>query len=251
MLQLATPPARPRSALLASVGIHVLACSAFGLGPLLVFPEAPGWRGEVRAYTQPDLSFLREGRTVDLRGRRTGPRPVRAPGRPALPAVRRDGPAPAPAAPAFQPGPILPELPTPPDEAPLDGFGGPDGDGEPAGDAPWTGGDGGRDGYDGGPIDVRGGGEVPPDVVLPVPLRTPSPGYSDAARIARAAGTVVLSATIAADGSVVDVTVENDPSPLLARLAVDAVSRWRYVPARIGTRPVAVILRVKLTFRLV
>jgi len=219
MLQLATPPGRPRSALLASVGIHLMACSAFGLGPLLLFPDAPGWRGEVWAVTQPDLSFLREGRTVDLRGR--------------------------------APGPILPDLPTPPDEAPLGGFGGPDGVGEPAGEPPGTGGDGGDGGYGDGPIDVRGGGEVPPDVVLPVPLRTPSPGYSDAARIARATGTVVLSATIAADGSVVDVTVENDPSPLLARLAVAAVSRWRYVPARIGTRPVAVILRVKLTFRLV
>ncbi len=100
-----------------------------------------------------------------------------------------------------------------------------------------------------GPIDVRGGG-LPPDIVLPVPLETPSPGYSDAARIARATGAVVLSATISADGSVVDVTVESGANPLLARIAVDTVSRWLYVPARIGSRRVAVILRVRLTFRL-
>ena len=94
------------------------------------------------------------------------------------------------------------------------------------------------------------GGTLPPDLVLPVPLETPAPGYSEAARIVRATGVVVLSATIASDGGVVDVEVENAAHPLLARLAVEAVSRWRYVPARVGARPAAVILRVTLTFRL-
>ena len=107
------------------------------------------------------------------------------------------------------------------------------------------------DGTGGGdaPYDVRGGA-LPPDLVLPVPIETPAPVYSEAARIVRATGVVVLSATIASDGSVVDVVVENDAHPLLERLAVEAVSRWRYTPARVGTHPVSVVLRVTLTFRL-
>ena len=91
---------------------------------------------------------------------------------------------------------------------------------------------------------------MPPDIVLPVPLETPTPRYPDTARIARMEGAVVLSATIAADGRVVDVEIERSMGPFLDRAALEAVSRWRYVPARIGSTPVAVILRVTLTFRL-
>ena len=92
-----------------------------------------------------------------------------------------------------------------------------------------------------GPIDVRGGGHRP-DIVLPVPLDTPSPRYPDPARILRMEGAVVLSATIDASGRVVDVAIEKGVGPFLDRAAIEAVSRWRYVPARIGARPVAVIL---------
>lgn len=249
MLQLTTPPDRPRPALLASIGLHVMAASAFGFGPLLAFPEAPGWRGEVWAVTQPVLAVPHEARPVDLRGPAPVSRPVRPSGSRSLPAALPAGGPPAHAGPVLQPGLIPADLPAVPDVAAYDdpGF-----DGwveDPTGTGP-GGGTGGDDPGGGVPIDIRTGG-VPPDIVLPVPLRTPSPGYSDTARIARATGAVILSATIAADGSVVDVTVENDAHPLLSRLAVDAVSRWRYVPARIGPRPVAVILRVTLTFRLV
>ncbi len=100
-----------------------------------------------------------------------------------------------------------------------------------------------------GPYDVRDGA-LPADLVLPVPLETPAPRYPDIARIVRKEGAVVLSATIAADGKVVDIEVEKGMGPLLDQAAIDAVSRWRYVPARIGERRVAVILRVTVTFRL-
>ena len=246
MLQLATPPDRPRPALLASIGIHAMAVSAFGLGPLLAFPGAPGWRGEVWAVTQPDLSSLRETRTVDLRDRVPTPRAARGSGSRGLPASRPAGQPVRPAVPVLQPRSIQDDLPPAPDF-------------EPPGDPGVTGGlddgaatepgDGPDDRTGGGPIDVRDG-DLPPDIVLPVPLETPSPGYSDAARIARATGEVVLSATISADGSVVDVTVEGGANPLLARIAVDGGSKWLYVPARIGSRRVAVVLRVTLTFRL-
>lgn len=248
MLQLATPPARPRPAVLASVGLHLAAVSAFAFGPLLAFPELPGWRGEVWTVTQPDLSVLRDVRRVDLRDRT--PRPARERAGGGLPAESRGAGGHRPTREVTQPGPIPEDLPStlPSESAGDSGVDGGVDDGTPA--EPGSGfGDGFGDGDGDGPIDVRGGA-VPPDIVLPVPLETPMPAYGDVARLARAEGAVVLSATIDSDGRVVDVSVEGAANPLLVRSAVEAVSRWRYVPARIGARPVAVILRVTLTFRL-
>lgn len=245
MLQLATPPDRPRPALLASLGVHLLAFSAMGFGPLLAFPEAPGWEGAVWVVTQPVTPVTRETTPVDLRDREPS-RPETAPGGGGLPAAPREGARRA--APTFQPGAPREGLPEYSGDEPLGEPGYPGGveDGSPAGPGPGRGGPGPGDG---GPIDIRGG--EPPDLVLPAPLDTPSPRYPDTARIARAAGVVVLSATISADGRVVDVAVESSANPLLERSAVEAVSRWRYRPATVGGHPVAVILRVTLTFRLV
>ena len=246
MLQLATPPEHPRPALLASIGIHALAASAFGFVPLLAFPIAPGWQGEVWVVTQPDLSLLREVKTVDLRGPVPQERAPRGPASGRLPAARREGPPAEPSAPTVQPTSILAELPSPPELEPPGDFGIRGGVDDTTGSEP-GGGIGGGD--PDGPIDVRGGG-LPPDIVLPVPLETPSPRYPDPARIARMEGAVILSATIAADGRVFDIEIEKSMGPFLDRAAIDAVTRWRYVPARIGSTPVAVILRVTLTFRL-
>lgn len=245
MLQLATNPDRPRPALLASLGLHVVAFSAMGLGPLLAFPEAPGWQGAVWVVTQPDLSVFRERTAVDL-GPHERPRGATPSSGGGLPTAGSG--AARPAAPTYQPGLVPEGLPELTGEEPVGDPGvpggvedGPAGRGEPGIPGGVPGGD--------GPVDLRGG--EPPDLVLPVALDTPAPRYTDAARIARAAGAVVVSATIAADGRVVDVVVESSASPLLERPAVEAVSRWRYRPASVGGHPVSVILRVTLTFRLV
>lgn len=246
MLQLAAPPERPRPALLASIGLHALAASAFGFGPMLALPDAPGWRGAVWAVTQPVLSVPRDATPVDLRERPAPRREGGDRGNGGLPAAPRGATADVAPSPALAPRLVPDELP-PASDAEPDEPGFPGGLEDGAGVAPGTGGDGAPG--DDGPIDARDGA-LPEGVVLPVPLETPAPRYSDTARIARATGPVVLTATIAADGRVVDVVVEASPSPLLTRLALEAVSRWTYRPARVGTRPVAVLLRVTLTFRL-
>lgn len=246
MLQLVTPPEHPRPALLASIGFHALAASAFGFVPLLAFPVAPLWQGEVWVVTQPDLSFLRDVKIVDLRSPDRQDRNPRGPAGGGLPAARPEGPPAAPSSPTVQPTSILAELPPAPDFEPAGDPGIDGGIDEPTGSPP---GGGGENGAPVRPIDVRDGG-LPPDIVLPVPLETPSPRYPDTARIARMEGAVILSATIASDGRVVDVEIEKSMGPFLDRAATEAVSRWRYVPARIGSTPVAVILRVTLTFRL-
>lgn len=247
MLQLATPPERHQPALLASIGIHALAASAFGFAPLLAFPMAPGWQGEVWVVTQPVLTIPGEVKPVVLREPETQGRDSAGGGGPRRPAAA--GPHVERAKATVQPDSILENLPPAPafepeDDSAVVGIPGgiDEGQGTQPGEDPPT-------GPGVGPIDIRGGGHRP-DIVLPVPLDTPSPRYPDPARILRMEGAVVLSATIDASGRVVDVEIEKGVGPFLDRAALEVVSRWRYVPARIGARPVAVILRVTLTFRL-
>ena len=59
--------------------------------------------------------------------------------------------------------------------------------------------------------------------------RTP-PVYPEIARQMHIAGNVLLTVSIAADGSVSDVKVERG-HPLLIDAAVDAVRKWKYVSA--------------------
>jgi len=87
-------------------------------------------------------------------------------------------------------------------------------------------------------------------VTPPVAIETGAPAYPELARRAHMEGVVVLEAIIGADGSVRDVRVVRGVSPLLDPAALEAVKRWRYRPASIDGRHVAVYLKVVLTFSL-
>lgn len=76
-----------------------------------------------------------------------------------------------------------------------------------------------------------------------------TPQYPPEAGRARIEGTVVLLATIGADGSVKDVRVESG-LPILARAAIDAVRQWRYKPYMIDGEPVEVDSRITINFTL-
>ena len=64
--------------------------------------------------------------------------------------------------------------------------------------------------------------------------RTP-PVYPEIARQMHIVGSVLLTISIAADGSVSDVKVERG-HPILVDAAVDAVRKWKYVSAPRGTQ---------------
>lgn len=75
------------------------------------------------------------------------------------------------------------------------------------------------------------------------------PKYPKAARDAQLQGTVRLSATIAKDGKVKDVTVlEGDPT--LAAAAAEAVQRWRYEPYSLNDAVVEVPTVIAVNFTL-
>jgi TonB family protein len=76
-----------------------------------------------------------------------------------------------------------------------------------------------------------------------------APSYPPAARSDHVEGDVTLRATIGANGKVIHVEALAGP-PALVAAAVDAVSRWRYKPARLGGQPVETQEDVTIEFRL-
>lgn len=92
---------------------------------------------------------------------------------------------------------------------------------------------------------VRVGGKVRP----PRLLRRVEPAYPPVAQQAGIEGTVVLEATLRADGRVEQLTVLGG-HPLLVEAAQQAVAQWVYQPTYLNERPVPVLLRVTLEFRL-
>ncbi len=87
------------------------------------------------------------------------------------------------------------------------------------------------------------------DMTKPVRLSGVQPTYTRAALRAGIEGTVILEATIDRDGRVIDIrVVKNLPLGLTER-AIEAVPTWRFEPATLGGRPVAVYYHLSIHFR--
>ncbi len=119
------------------------------------------------------------------------------------------------------------------------------------------------------PLPLPAGEEPPPEEPAATPSAPPPPGppleepveppallskvdptYPETARRAGAEGTVVLDATIGADGKVLRVDVVRGLPFGLTEAASAAVSRWRYRPARGRTGPIVSRKQVRIDFRL-
>jgi TonB family protein len=93
---------------------------------------------------------------------------------------------------------------------------------------------------------IRVGGDVkPPDKIF-----SPSPQYTEIARKARITGVVIVEAIIDKEGNVTNVKVLKGLPMGLDQAAVDAVKRWRFEPATLNGKPVAVIYNLTINFQL-
>jgi periplasmic protein TonB len=82
-------------------------------------------------------------------------------------------------------------------------------------------------------------------------LDNPAPAYPSASRRLREQGRVLLLVDVAADGLPLQVNLATSSgSRRLDEAALDAVRRWRFVPARKGTNPVAAQVLVPIVFGL-
>ena len=98
----------------------------------------------------------------------------------------------------------------------------------------------------GNPAYARVGGSVK----APRPLYAPDPEYSEEGRKIKQQGTVVLWVVVGADGRVRDVRVQRSLGFGLDEKALEAVRTWKFQPATVDDRPVAVQINVEVRFRL-
>lgn len=82
----------------------------------------------------------------------------------------------------------------------------------------------------------------------PVPIRTVAPKYPEQLREAGVSGIVVLRVVVDEHGNVTDPTVEKSTNPAFNQPAIDAVSKWRFKPAKQGGKPVSAKVALPIKF---
>ncbi len=237
------PAPRRRPMFAVSAVTHAALAAALVVPPLLAMPAAPELDGVVKIAHLPRLASdapIRETVVLLRRGNL---------GRASAPSARATEARPAASQRITQPsgiGSVLPDPTGEEPELPFEEWGersGPAHHG--SGRADGAGGDGGPDCEGCSIVSATARGVTPP-----VAIETVAPSYPELARRAHVEGVVLLEAIIGTDGSVRDVRVLGSAHPLLDPAALEAVRRWRYSAARVGTRPVAVFLQVVVTFSL-
>ena len=96
------------------------------------------------------------------------------------------------------------------------------------------------------PSPLRVGG----DVAAPVKLFAPPPRYPEIARRAREQGLVVVEAVIDETGAVTRARILTGLRFGLDEAALEAIERWRFEPATLNGKPVAVLYNLTVNFRL-
>jgi outer membrane biosynthesis protein TonB len=105
------------------------------------------------------------------------------------------------------------------------------------------------------------GGFLRRGITAPRAKHAPDPSYSEAARQAMLQGTTVLLGVITLNGKTVAISVKRSVSSGLAEpmrslgyeldlRAVEAVSQWKFDPARFADKSVPVVINVEVNFRL-
>ena len=97
---------------------------------------------------------------------------------------------------------------------------------------------------DTGPIYITG------EVVKPEKLTEVIPQYTEIARKARVQGVVILQTIIDKQGNITDVKVLKGLAMGLTEAAVTAVKQWKYKPATLRGKPVAVYFNLTVNFQL-
>jgi TonB family protein len=84
----------------------------------------------------------------------------------------------------------------------------------------------------------------------PKPIHDPNPKYPRTARKDRIQGKVVLETIVGADGVPSSVTVTQSLRADFDKSAVNTIYRWRFSPGTHDGKPVAVKIKIEISFRL-
>jgi len=91
--------------------------------------------------------------------------------------------------------------------------------------------------------------KLPPGAKPPVVIRSVVPEFSDEARAERVEGVVLISTIVDTQGMPTEIRVERSIGHGLDEKAVAAVSQYRFRPATLDGKPIAVRIRIEVSFR--
>ena len=110
------------------------------------------------------------------------------------------------------------------------------------------------------PISLSGPGAAPicrgkasdaPDcITAPHATYAPDPKYPEKARKAHDRGVVLVDLVVGTDGLTRDVKIARGVTPALDQAAIDTVKQWKFTPAAKDGHPVAVQIKVEVSFKL-
>jgi len=89
-------------------------------------------------------------------------------------------------------------------------------------------------------------------VTAPVPIKSVSPNYTNAAMQARISGTAIVECTVRADGTVTDAKIISSLDRVhgLDLEAIKTALKWTFTPGTFDGKPVDVIVRIAVQFNL-
>ena len=92
---------------------------------------------------------------------------------------------------------------------------------------------------------------VPGVLVQPSAIKLPDPKYPKSLRKARADADVTVVGVVTESGDCIDATVTDpvDPNLEIKKSALDAVEQYKFKPATLDGKPVAVLVRLIIRFR--
>ena len=82
----------------------------------------------------------------------------------------------------------------------------------------------------------------------PMPTKTVPPTYPNALKNDGISGMVTMSLTVDEKGNVANAVVKKSTRPEFEQPAIDAVSRWKFEPAKKDGKPVAVQVVIPVKF---
>ncbi len=88
------------------------------------------------------------------------------------------------------------------------------------------------------------------NVTMPRAITTSSPEYSEEARKKKIQGVIVLTVTVAVDGTIRDIKIEKGLGYGLDEKAVEAVRRWKFKPALKDGEPIEKEISVEVGFHM-
>jgi TonB family protein len=88
------------------------------------------------------------------------------------------------------------------------------------------------------------------DITAPNIVSKVEPKYSESARDAKIEGKVKLSAVVTRDGRADQIKVDESLEASLDQAAVEALKQWKFAPATKQGKPVAVLVKVEVNFKL-